>query len=159
IGGGISWFGRALGLAASSVEAVELVTADGRLVRADATTETDLFWALRGGGGSFGVVTAIELRLFPVTQGYSGQLWGPGAAASQVMQTWGELTRGDLPDEFVTAARLANFPEIPTIPEQLRGRSFVVVFVCHLGAPAEADALLGPLRGRSPATDTIQATP
>jgi FAD binding domain/Berberine and berberine like len=159
IGGGIGWFGRAHGLAASSVEAVELVTADGRLVRADASTESDLFWALRGGGGSFGVVTAIELRLFPITEVYAGQLWWPGAAAPQVLQAWGELTRGDLPEEFTTAMRLANFPQIPVIPERLRGRSFVVVFVCHLGAPAEADALLGPLRALGPDTDTIRATP
>src|SRR5690606_1965002 len=61
LGGGIGWFARKLGLAANSITAVELVTADGALVRADATTNTELFWALRGGGGSFGVVTALEL--------------------------------------------------------------------------------------------------
>ncbi len=72
IGGGISWLGRSYGLAANNVEAIEVVTADGRLVRADACTEPDLFWALRGGGGSFGVVTAIELRLFPITEVYAG---------------------------------------------------------------------------------------
>ena len=77
IGGGISWLGRSYGLAANNVEAIEVVTAEGRLVRADACTEPDLFWALRGGGGSFGVVTAIELRLFPVTEVYAGQLWWP----------------------------------------------------------------------------------
>jgi len=67
IGGGMSWLGRAYGLAANNVEAIEVVTADGRLVRADACTEPDLFWALRGGGGSFGVVTAPAFRLFPIT--------------------------------------------------------------------------------------------
>ena len=77
IGGGMSWLGRAYGLSANNVEAIEVVTADGRLVRADACTETDLFWALRGGGGSFGVVTAIELRLFPITEVYAGLLWWP----------------------------------------------------------------------------------
>ena len=76
IGGGMSWLGRAYGLSANNVEAIEVVTADGRLVRADACTETDLFWALRG-GGSFGVVTAIELRLFPVTEVYAGLLATP----------------------------------------------------------------------------------
>jgi FAD/FMN-containing dehydrogenase len=156
IGGGISWLGRAYGLAASNVEAIEMVTADGRLVRADAHSETELFWALRGGGGSFGVVTAIELRLFPVTEVYAGQLWWPADVASQVLQAWRELTQGDLPDEFTSAARLANFPQFPAIPEHLRGRSFVVVFVSHLGPPADADALLAPLRALRPVTDTIQ---
>ncbi len=158
-GGGISWLGRAHGLAANNVEAIEVVTADGRLVRADAGTETDLFWALRGGGGSFGVVTAIELRLFPVTEVYAGQLWWPADAASPVLQAWRELTQGGPPEEFTSAARLANFPDVPAIPEHLRGRSVVVVFVSHLGRPAEADALLAPLRALRPATDTIQIMP
>jgi FAD/FMN-containing dehydrogenase len=159
IGGGISWLGRAYGLAANSVEAIEMVAADGRLVRADASTDAELFWALRGGGGSFGVVTAIELRLFPITEVYAGQLWWPADAASQVLGAWGELTRGDLPDEFTSAARLANFPQVPAVPEHLRGRSFVVVFVSHLGGPAEADALLAPLRALRPVTDTIATIP
>ena len=159
IGGGMSWLGRAYGLAANNVEAIEVVTADGRLVRADACTEPDLFWALRGGGGSFGVVTAIELRLFPITEVYAGLLWWPADAALPVLQTWRELTQGDLPDEFTSAARLVNFPMIPDIAEHLRGRSFVIVTVIHLGTPAEADALLAPLRALEPLTDTVQIIP
>ena len=159
IGGGMSWLGRAYGLAANNVEAIEVVTADGRLVRADACTEPDLFWALRGGGGSFGVVTAIELRLFPITEVYAGLLWWPADAALPVLQTWRELTQGDLPDELTSAARLVNFPMIPDIPEHLRGRSFVIVTVIHLGTPAEADALLAPLRALEPLTDTVQIIP
>ena len=159
IGGGMSWLGRAYGLAANNVEAIEVVTADGRLVRADACTEPDLFWALRGGGGSFGVVTAIDLRLFPITEVYAGLLWWPADAALPVLQTWRELTQGDLPDEFTSAARLVNFPMIPDIPEHLRGRSFVIVTVIHLGTPAEADALLAPLRALEPLTDTVQIIP
>ena len=159
IGGGISWLGRAYGLAANNVEAIELVTADGRLVRADAGTEPDLFWALRGGGGSFGVVTAIELRLFPVTEVYAGQLWWPADAAAQVLRAWRDLTQSDLPDEFTSYARITHFPAIPGIPEHLRGRSFVTLFVSHLGTPAEADTLLAPLRALRPVTDTIQTIP
>ena len=63
--------------------------------RADACHEAELFWALRGGGGSFGVVTAIELRLFPVTEVYAGLLWWPADAASDVLQAWRELTRSE----------------------------------------------------------------
>jgi len=159
LGGGISWLGRAYGLAANNVEAIEVVTADGRLVRADGCHEADLFWALRGGGGSFGVVTAIELRLFPVTEVYAGQLWWPAEAASAVLQAWRELTQSGLPDEFTSYARVTHFPPIPDIPEQLRGRRFVTVFVSHLGAPAEADTLLAPLRALRPVTDTIQTIP
>jgi len=159
LGGGMSWLGRAYGLAANNVEAIELVTADGRLVRADARTEPDLFWALRGGGGSFGVVTAIELRLFPVTEVYAGLLWWPAGAAAQVIQAWRELTQRGLPDEFTTTARLMNFPPIPDIPEQIRGQSFTVIDVIHLGAPADADHLVAPLRALRPSMDTIQTIP
>ena len=159
LGGGMSWLSRAYGLAANNVEAIDVVTADGRQVRADAGTEPGLFWALRGGGGSFGVVTAIEIRLFPITEVYAGLLWWPADAASQVLQAWRELTQSGLPDEFTTTARLMNFPAIPGIPEQLRGRSFTVIDVIHLGAPAEADRLLAPLRALRPATDSIQTIP
>jgi FAD/FMN-containing dehydrogenase len=159
IGGGISWLGRAHGLAASSVDAIEVVTAGGRPVRADARTGTDLFWALRGGGGSFAVVTAIELRLFPVTEVYAGQLWWPADAAVPVLQAWRELTQGELPDQFTSAARLVHFPPVPVVAEHLRGRSFVIIFVNHLGAPAEADTLLAPLRALRPDTDTLQTMP
>jgi FAD/FMN-containing dehydrogenase len=145
------------GLAANNVEAIELVTADGRLVRADAGTEPDLFWALRGGGGSFGVVTAIELRLFPVSEVYAGRLWWPAEAAAEVLQAWRQLTQGGLPDEFTSSAQLLNVPL--GLPGHQRGRSSVVVNVIHLGEPAEADRLLGPLRALQPATDTVRVIP
>jgi UDP-N-acetylenolpyruvoylglucosamine reductase len=163
IGGGMSWLGRAYGLAANNVEAIELVTADGRLVRADACTEPDLFWALRGGGGSFGVVTAIELRLFPITEVYAGLLWWPAEpgseTAAEVLQAWRELTQTSVPEEFTTSARLMNFPPVPGLPDHLHGRSFVVIDVIHLGEPAEADRLLAPLRALHPITDTVQMIP
>jgi len=159
IGGGISWLGRSYGLAANNVEAIELVTADGRPVRADACTEPDLFWALRGGGGSFGVVTAIELRLFPIAEVYAGQLWWPGESASEVLEAWRDLTQSDPPEEFTSAAGVMRFPAAPDIPGHLRGRSFAIITVIHLGAPAEADALLAPLRALGPVTDTVQTIP
>src|SRR5262249_7622660 len=110
IGGGVSWVGRSYGLAADNVGAVEVGTAAGGLARADAGTEPDVFGALRGGGGSFGVVTAIELRLFPITDVYAGQLWWPADAASQVLQAWRDLTQSDPPEEFTSAAGLIRFP-------------------------------------------------
>ena len=159
LGGGLSFLGRKYGLAASNVLAAEVVLADGRLVRADAEHETDLFWALRGGGGSFGVVTALEFRLFPVTQGCAGALWYPIERASEVLHAWAGLTRGQVPDELTTIGRLLNFPPIEQIPEPVRGQSFVIVEAYHTGDPAQADALLAPLRALGPVNDTITAVP
>jgi hypothetical protein len=159
LGGGMSFLGRRYGLAASNVLAIEMVTADGRLVRADHEHEPDLFWALRGGGGSFGVVTALEFRLFPLTHAYAGVLWYPIERGSEVLHTWGELTRGGPPDELTTVSRFLNLPPIPQIPEQIRGKSFVIVEAYHLGDPAEADSLLAPLRALGPVTDTIATVP
>jgi hypothetical protein len=159
LGGGMSWLGRTYGLSANNVQSFEAVTADGRLVRADAASEPDLFWALRGGGGSFAVVTEVELRLFPVAEVYAGLLWWPAEAGWRVLQAWRELTQSGLPDTFTTVARYLNFPPVPEVPEQLRGGSFVVIDVIHLGASAEADRLLAPLRALAPVTDTVQMIP
>ena len=155
LGGGMGWLGRAYGLAANNVEAFEAVTADGRLVRADACTEPDLFWALRGGGGSFAVITAVELRLFPVTRVHAGLLWWPIDAGGDVLHVWQELTAAGLPDEFTTTFRFLRFPNVPEVPEPVRGRPFAVVDAIHLGTAAEADALLAPLRRLRPVTDTM----
>jgi FAD binding domain-containing protein/berberine-like enzyme len=159
LGGGLSFLGRRYGLAASNVTAAEVVTADGRWVRADHEHESDLFWALRGGGGSFGVVTALEFRLFPHTHAYAGALWYPIQRASEVLHAWAELTRGPVADELTTIGRLLNFPPIPQIPEPVRGKSFVIVETYHTGDPAQAEALLAPLRALGPVNDTITTVP
>ena len=159
LGGGMSWLGRAYGLSANNVEAIELVTADGRLRRVDACHEPGLFWALRGGGGSFGVVTAVDLRLFPVAEVYAGLLWWPMRAASRVLPTWAQLTRSGLPDELTTSFRLMRFPALPEIPEPARGECFAVVDVIHIGSPAEADQILRPLRDLAPVRDTLGPVP
>jgi FAD/FMN-containing dehydrogenase len=160
LGGGLSFpFGRRHGLAANSVRAIELVTADESLVRADRDHEPDLFWALRGGGGSFGVVTAIELELVPITHAYAGLLWYPIERAGEVLHAWAELTRADPPHELATAGRLLKLPPIPEVPEPVRGKSFVVVEAVHLGDPATADELFAPLRALGPVNDTIKRVP
>jgi hypothetical protein len=159
IGGGMSFLGRKYGLSANSVLATEVVTADGRLVRADHEHEPDLFWALRGGGGSFGVVTALEFRLFPIAEAYAGVLWYPIERGSEVLHAWGELTRGQVPDELTTVGRFLNLPPIPDIPEPVRGKSFVIVEAYHVGDPAQADELLAPLRALGPVNDTIATVP
>ena len=159
LGGGLSWLGRKHGLACNSVEAVELVTAIGRVVRADRDHEPELFWALRGGGGNFGVVTAIELRAFPTTGIYAGLLWWPIERGPEVLQRWRELTRSEIPDDLTTVGRYLRAPQLPEVPEPLRGRSFVVVEAYHLGDPAEADELLARLRALEPENDTIDTLP
>jgi hypothetical protein len=160
LGGGMSFIGRKYGLAANHVRAIELVTADGRLVRCDREHEPDLFWALRGGGGSFGVVTAIELELLPIEHAYAGVLWYPIERGSEVLGAWRELTHSDLmPDELTTVGRFLRLPPIPEIPEQVRGKSFVIVEAYHIGDPAQADELLAPLRALGPVNDTIQTVP
>jgi hypothetical protein len=155
LGGGISWLGRKHGLAASHVVAVELVTADGSVVRADRETEPDLFWAVRGGGGNFGVVTALEVRLFPITEVYAGILWYPLEAGEEVLCGWMELAQGEIPDELTTVGRLVQLPPIPEIPDEIRGKSFAIVEVIHAGDPQSADALLQPLRALGPINDTV----
>ncbi|HYB29662.1 MAG TPA: FAD-binding oxidoreductase [Solirubrobacteraceae bacterium] len=160
LGGGISLIGRKYGLAANAVRAIELVTADGQLVRADREHEPDLFWALRGGGGSFGVVTAIELQLFPVEQAYAGVLFYPIDRGNEVLHAWRELTQSDrVPDELTTVGRFLRLPPIPEIPEPVRGKSFAIVEAYHVGDPAQADELLAPLRALGPVNDTIQTVP
>jgi hypothetical protein len=155
LGGGVSFLSRKHGLAASNVRSIEIVTADGRLVRTDRENEPDLFWALRGGGGSFGIVTAIEVELFPIREVYAGVLWYPIGRGDEVLHAWRELTQGNPPDELTTVGRFLNLPPIPEIPEPVRGKSFVIVEVIHLGDPGQADELIAPLRALGPVNDTV----
>ncbi len=159
ISGGLSFLGRKFGLAAHTVVAAELATADGRLLRADEDSNPDLLWALRGGGGNFGAVTALELRLFPLAELYAGILWFPFERASEVMHAWAALSHSDLPDELTVIGRLLQLPPLPEIPEPVRGKSFAIVEVIHCGDAAEADRLLAPLRALGPAMDTMRPTP
>ena len=126
LGGGMGWLARKYGLQANAVTALELVTAEGSLVRADHEHHADLFWALRGGGGSFGVVTAIEFAVHPVDELYAGALFFPFERASEVLHAWSALHAG-LPDELMSWASLMHFPPVPDVPAFARGRSFAVV--------------------------------
>jgi FAD binding domain len=158
LGGGVSFLGRKLGLAANSILAAEIVTADGRLVRADAETEPDLFWAIRGGGGNFGVVTALEIRLFPIAEVYAGSLFFPVERAHEVLAAWRAWVDG-VPDEMTSVGRFMQFPPFPDIPEPLRGNSYVLVEAIYQGDPAEGEKLLRPLRQLGPTMDTVTVIP
>jgi hypothetical protein len=158
LGGGVSWFARELGLAANHVLAVEIVTADGVLRRVDAEHEPELFWAVRGGGGSFGVVTALEFRLFPLTEVEAGALYWPIERAGEVLHAWRAWT-ADLPESVTSLGRLLRVPPIPEMPEPVRGRSFVVVELVSLAGPEATGALLARLRELGPEMDTVATVP
>jgi FAD/FMN-containing dehydrogenase len=158
LGGGSSWLARKHGLSANSVVAIEVVTADGELVRADAEHHADLFWALRGGGGNFGVVTHMEIRLFPLTEVYAGMMFWPWERSAEVLKAWAAWTR-TAPEEVTTSARIMQIPPIPEIPEFLRGRSLVIIDGAYIGDEASALELFRPLRDLGPELDTFAMIP
>lgn len=158
LGGGLGWYGRKLGLATNSLTAVELVTADGSLVRADTEHHADLFWALRGGGGSFGVVTAVEFRLYPIADVVAGMLLWDRERAPEVVRAWASWS-AQAPDEVTTSMRVMSFPPLPELPDFLRGRQVVVVDGAVLADDATAAALLAPLRALGPELDTFTRVP
>jgi FAD/FMN-containing dehydrogenase len=158
LGGGLSWLGRRYGLASNSVTAVELVNADADLVRGDAEQNSDLFWALRGGGGSFGVVTALEFQLYPVTEVYAGVLFFPLDRGAEIMRAWRRWIN-TVPDEVSSVGRFLQFPPMPALPDHLRGQSFVIVEAASLLGKDGTDELLRPLRELGPQLDTFATIP
>jgi FAD binding domain-containing protein len=158
LGGGIGWLARRYGLAANSVTAAEIVTPGGRLVRTDAGHEPDLFWAVRGGGGSVGVVTALEMRLYPVRELYAGALFFPIGRAGQVLRAWRTWT-GTVPDEVTSVGRILRLPPLPEVPEPLRGRAFALVEAAFMGDAGTGSELLGSLRRLGPELDTFAMIP
>ncbi|MEU9889565.1 FAD-dependent oxidoreductase [Sphaerisporangium sp. NPDC051011] len=177
LGGGLSFYGRRTGLAANSVRAVELVTADGELRRASGTGavfgadtgaggDGELLWALRGGGGGFGVVTAVEVALFPVAKVVTGAACWPAVHAPELLRAWREWTL-TAPREATTSVRVLNLPDLPDVPPMLSAGPVLFVDGAVLAgtdddvaaAQARAGELLGPLRGIAPPVlDTWQTT-
>jgi len=158
LGGGMGWLARKHGLQANSVTAFELVTADGHLVRTDAVHEPDLFWALRGGGGNFGVVTAIEFAVYPHAELYAGACFFPFARTREVLHAWRDLLP-TLPEDLMTWAAILHFPPDPALPDALRGGSFVVVWGVFTGAEEEGRRLMAPVRELGPLLDTFAMVP
>jgi FAD/FMN-containing dehydrogenase len=154
LGGGIGWFARKLGLATNSITAIELVTADGSLLRADAATNADLFWALRGGGGSFGVVTALEFRMYPIETAYAGFLMWDIAQAEPVLREWAAWAP-DAPDEVTTSFRVMRMPPMPELPDFIRGREIAIIDGAVLGSDEHGRELLAGLRALRPEVDTF----
>ncbi|GAA0459613.1 FAD-linked oxidase [Paractinoplanes deccanensis] len=150
LGGGFGWLMRRCGLAADNLLSVELVTADGTVTRVDGDTDADLFWALRGGGGNFGVATALEFRLHPVGPVVTGgAVFYPAASAGRVLRWYRGFLR-DAPDVLSAQCNLLRLPAAPFVPAELHGRPAVAVAVCHLGGEAEAGKDLAALDDLGP---------
>lgn len=160
LGGGLSpVLGRSLGYAADHVRAAEIVTPDGELRRVDAVSEPELFWAIRGGKGNFGVVTSLTVDLFPVTEIYGGGLFYAGEYAREVVAAFREVA-SSAPKELTVSLAFLRLPPAPFVPEPLRGRFTVHVRVAYVGAPEEGESLVAGLRKVAPALiDTVGPMP
>ena len=158
LGGGLSWLARKHGLAANHVTAIEVVTPDGELVRATAEDHSELFWALRGGGGNFGVVTAMEFRLFPYGEVYAGMFLFPYERAGEVMRAWRDWTL-TAPEEVTTSMRVMHIPPLPELPEFVRGRSVAVIDGAVIGDAEDGARVLAALRELGPELDTWAPCP
>ncbi|HEX2192670.1 MAG TPA: FAD-binding oxidoreductase [Acidimicrobiales bacterium] len=158
LGGGFGYLTRRFGWTVDTLDEVEIVTADGRLLTASREENADLFWALRGGGGNFGVVTRFTLRLYEVGPQITGGLmaWG-GERADEVLATYRQLTES-APRELTLVLNIRFAPPAPFLPTEWHGKLIVGVVACHTGANAAAD--LAPLRELgSPIVDLIMEKP
>jgi FAD binding domain/Berberine and berberine like len=159
LGGGLGWLGRCHGFSCNSVTGFDVVTADGEARRVDADSEPDLFWAMRGGGGNFGIVTAMDIALVPASQIYAGSVVLPAEGARDILQAYREWAAG-VPEELTTVARFLHLPPIPEVPEPLRDRPVVTIGACYLGPEDEGAELVAPMRGLAePIMDLFTAMP
>lgn len=165
LGGGIGWLSRKYGLAANAIRRIDIVTADGELRRVDHSHDQDLFWALRGGGGGFGVVIGIEFDLMPVSTVYGGTLAWNAEHAPALFRAWAEWT-ASLDDSITSIIRFLNLPAIPEVPEPFRGRRVVTLGAVGVGDPdgvaveiAKMRAVASPILdafGPMPVTDLVR---
>jgi FAD/FMN-containing dehydrogenase len=158
LGGGIGWLMRAHGLACDNLIGATVVTADGRLIRADERENAELLWGLRGGGGNFGIVTEFEFRLHPVAEVTGGMLAWPIERARDVLAAWRNWVDGT-PDELCTLAVLMYAPPAPFIPEALHGTPMLALGCFHLDAGTRGANDLQPLRALEPAIDVVGPMP
>jgi FAD/FMN-containing dehydrogenase len=159
LGGGLSWLGRRYGFACNRVRAVELVTAGGEARTVDAENEPDLFWALRGGGGDYGIVTALHLDLVPLTEVYGGALIFPAAVGAAGVRAYRDWAAG-VSEDVTSIIRFLRPPDIPDVPEFLRGKELLVIDAACIGEQAAGEAAVAPLRQiGEPVLDTFGQIP
>ena len=160
LGGGIGWLMRKAGLACDNLLAADVVTADGQLLRASEEDNPDLLWALRGGGGNFGIVTSLEFRLHAVGPTVlAGAIFFAGERAAEVLRFYRDWTRG-LPDDLTTLVNLATAPPAPFLPAHVHGNPVIAIVAVHAGDPEQGEALIQPLRDLGdPVADLIGRMP
>ncbi len=160
VGGGFGYLTRRFGWSCDNVLSVDVVTADGRAVRASEQENVDLFWGLRGGGGNFGVVTNFDYRLHPVgPEVVAGAIAWRAEDAPRVLDMWRTLMES-APPELVVVANQRNAPPSPWISKEIHGKPIVALFACHTGSVADGEKLLAPIkRFGSPVGDVVQRRP
>jgi hypothetical protein len=144
LGGGLSWFGRRYGFACNRVRAIELVSADGEPRTVDAETEPDLFWALRGGGGDYAIVTALHLDLVPVADAYAGALLFPAAVGADAVRLWRDWAAA-VGENVTSVVRFLRPPDLPDVPEPLRNTPLLTIDGACIGSREEGEAAFAPL--------------
>lgn len=159
LSGGVGWLTRQYGAAAGSIRAAEVVTADGRLLQVDENNNADLLWGLRGGGGNFGIVTALEFALYSVKKIYGGQVAYPIEQAKEVLTTYLSWVK-TVPNKLTSVVRLMQVPPSPAFPEELRGKPAIFVLAGYNGTAEEGEKQLKPIRTVGhPVLDTFAELP
>ncbi len=145
LGGGLSWLGRRYGFACNRVRAIELVTAGGEQRTVDAENDADLFWALRGGGGGYAIVAALQLDLVPIADIYAGALVFPAEVGAEAVRTYRDWAAG-VSDDVTSVVRFITPPPLPDVPEPIRGRPLLTIDGACIGDQANGEATIAPLR-------------
>jgi FAD/FMN-containing dehydrogenase len=146
LGGGFGYLTRRFGWTSDNLASIDLVTADGKVLRASEREQSDLFWGLRGGGGNFGAATSFEYKLHAVGPTiFGGAIAWRGEDAASVLEMYGSLV-ANAPRELTCVAALRLAPPAPWIAKEVHGKPIVALFVCHSGAPAEGEAVIASLK-------------
>ena len=146
LGGGFGWLTRKYGMTIDNLLSVEMITAEGKKIRASETENADLFWAIRGGGGNFGVVTQFEFQLFPVgPEIFAGLMVFPFNQAKQILHKYRQFVNS-APEELNVWVVLRKAPPLPFLPENVHGKEVVVLPIFYFGNVAEGEKLIAPLR-------------
>jgi hypothetical protein len=159
LGGGIGWLARRYGFGADSLRWIDIVTADGVLRHTSPNETSDLFWGLPGGGGNFGVVTAMEFNLYPVATVYGGNLVYPADMASDALRFFRDWIK-TVPDELTSSIAIYKFPPLAQLPEAIRGKTQVFLWAAYVGDTDKGQSLLQPwLDWQKPISNTFRQMP
>ena len=161
LGGGFGYLGRKYGMNSDSGTAADIVTADGKVVRTSADENAELFWALKGSVGNFGIVVSLEFKLYPITSVYGGSVFYPIEIAPEALRLYARWT-ADLSNDITAAIAMMNIPPLPSMPEPLRGKSVIVVKGCYCGEdPMAGETMFDAVRKQLgvPIVDTFRVMP